>query len=134
MICTAADLRQIPAFLLPSPLGHATQVTHKRCHEYRDRWADVSPAARLPRGLLARGIVVCHHPWGMGVLLDYWEQVGHVEPANLRNTRNTPEADVVPLGTRLSVTVLGYTEPVGLRRSSRLADLPGMAHPSNLPQ
>jgi hypothetical protein len=36
------------------------------------------------------GIVVCHHRWGMGVLLDYWEQVGHVEPANLWNTPRTP--------------------------------------------
>jgi hypothetical protein len=70
----------------------------------------------------------------MGVLLDYWEQVGHVEPANLRNTPRTLEADIAPLGTRLSVTVLEYTEPVGLCLSSRLADLPGMGHPSNLPQ
>lgn len=80
-------------------------------------------------------MVVCHHPWGMGVLLDYWEQVGHVEPANFRNIPSTPESDMVPLGTRLSVTVLGYAEPVGLRVSSRLADLPGMGHPqANLPQ
>jgi hypothetical protein len=79
-------------------------------------------------------MVVCHHRWGMGVLLDYWEQVGHVEPANLRNTPRILEADIAPVGTRLSVTVLGYTEPVGLRLCSRLADLPGMGHPSNLPQ
>jgi hypothetical protein len=88
----------------------------------------------LPRGEAVRAVVVCVHPWGMGLYVKSADQYGHVNASHVRDRGMTGPDDYVPLGTELTAVVLGYSGVGQLRLSTRLGDMPGMTlDPEDLP-
>jgi hypothetical protein len=85
----------------------------------------VPPERRLDRGTAVKAVVVCHHPFGMGVFVESAAQYGHVDAPNVRNAGMRDAGDFPPVGTELTAVVLRDSGVGQLRLSTRLRDLPG---------
>jgi hypothetical protein len=90
---------------------------------------------QLDRGTAVDAVVVCHHPFGMGLYVESVRQYGHVDAQNVRNRGMHDPDDLVPIGTAVTAVVLRYSGVGQLRLSTRLRDLPGYAvTPEDLPE
>ena len=90
-----------------------------------DTAAGVDEERRLNVGTFVRGVVVCHHPFGVGIYLDDEDQYGHVDVSHIRDGLVRGSEDYPGLGVRTSAVVLGYSGLGQLRLTTRLSDLPG---------
>jgi hypothetical protein len=90
-----------------------------------DERSHVAAADRLPEGTFVRGVVICHHTFGMGIELDDGGQCGHVDLPMVRDTPRPGETGFPPIGTAISAVVLGYSGHGQLRLTTRLHDMPG---------
>lgn len=75
-----------------------------------------------------RAVIVCCHPWGMGLYAPTVDQYGHVSASHVRDRGMSGPDDYLPIGTEFTAVVLGYSGDGQLRLSTRLRDLPGMGN------
>ena len=68
-------------------------------------------AERSGEGEQVRGVVVCHHAYGLGMYLPDRSEYGHVNITSIRpaGQRLAGPADSPPIGAEAQGTVLGYT-------------------------
>jgi len=88
-----------------------------------DPAAAVPTTAQLPAGMRVTGVVVCHHPFGLGVRVDAWNQYGHADVPSIRDGVVSGPADYPPIGRTVSALVLGYSGSSQLRLTLKLSDL-----------
>jgi exosome complex RNA-binding protein Csl4 len=68
----------------------------------------VSAQQRLAPGEAVSGVVVCHHPFGLGIRLDERHEYGHVDVAQISEGIIRDADDYPPVGERVRARVLGY--------------------------
>jgi predicted RNA-binding protein with RPS1 domain len=68
----------------------------------------VTEARRLEEGRNVTGVVVCHHPFGLGVRLEDREEYGHVDVPQIRDGVVRGVEDYPPVGERVRGRVLGH--------------------------
>lgn len=73
--------------------------------------------SRLSEETEQRGIVVCIHPFGLGVYLPDQDTFGHVDAPMMGLSTTSGLDDYPPVGSVLSLTVLGYSGAGQLRLS-----------------
>jgi ribosomal protein S1 len=66
-------------------------------------------AAQRSEGSAVTGTVVCHHPFGLGVHIDDGDEYGHVNITEIGVDSLRGPEDFPPIGSAVTVTVLGYT-------------------------
>jgi hypothetical protein len=66
---------------------------------------------RLPEGMLVRGVVVCHHQFGLGVRLHGRDEYGHVDIISIAppGVRLAGPQDFPAIGAEVAGRVLGYS-------------------------
>lgn len=67
---------------------------------------------RLDEGAPVNGVVVCHHPFGLGVYLADVDQYGHVNITAIGTSVRGPN-DFPAVGSAIEGTVLGYSGMLG---------------------
>lgn len=72
---------------------------------------------RLSDGTEHRGVVVCLHPFGLGVFLPDQETFGHVDTPMMGRSATSGLDDYPPVGSVVLLTVLGYSGLEQLRLS-----------------
>jgi len=92
---------------------------------HEDQRSCVAPDDHLTEGTFVTGMVICHHPFGIGVRLDESGQYGHVDVPFIRNKVTRGPDDYPAIGQAISAVVLGYDGFGQLRLTTRLQDLPG---------
>lgn len=92
---------------------------------HSDEKTRVPAEERLTEGTLVQGEVVCHHGFGIGVLVSESHQYGHVDVPYIRDGVVRQPDDYPPIGQVVSGVVLGYDGHGQLRLTTRLHDLPG---------
>jgi ribosomal protein S1 len=65
--------------------------------------------ARLDEGTRVKGVVVCVHPFGLGVHLDGGQAFGHVNAPAMGGPSVQGLEDYPQVGTALDLEVLGYS-------------------------
>lgn len=65
--------------------------------------------SRFDEGARVRGVVVCVHPFGLGVHLDGGQTFGHVDAPFMGVPTTKGLADYPQVGTALDLEVLGYS-------------------------
>jgi ribosomal protein S1 len=63
---------------------------------------------RLEQGLVVSGVVVCHHPFGLGVRLADREEYGHVDVPQISDGMIRGPEDYPAVGEHVRGRVLGY--------------------------
>ena len=63
---------------------------------------------RLAAGQAVSGVVVCHHPFGVGVRVDERGEYGHVDVSQISGGIINGPDDYPQLGDRVRARVLGY--------------------------
>jgi hypothetical protein len=79
--------------------------------DMHDRGAEIRRPAedRLQPGTRVGAIVVCHHPFGMGVYIEERAEYGHVDIPFIAPGRLRGPEDFPPIGSQVDATVSGYT-------------------------
>lgn len=90
-----------------------------------DPSAAVDSSDQLEAGTWVRGVVICHHAYGMGIELPEVGQFGHVDVPMVRDRPRPGETGFPPVGTTISAVVLGYSGTRQLKLTTRLSDIPG---------
>jgi hypothetical protein len=80
-------------------------------------------ADRSAQGAPVVGVVVCHHPYGLGIYIADRDEYAHVNITSIKppGERIDGMADYPPLGSRVEGTVLGYT---GIHEQLRVSLVP----------
>jgi hypothetical protein len=68
-----------------------------------------STGSRLDEGTRVAGVVVCVHPFGLGVHLDGGRAFGHVDAPFMGRPSVSGLEDYPQVGTALDLEVLGYS-------------------------
>jgi len=97
-------------------LGHHGPVSDWDMHS--DPGSTVPEDQELPEGTRITGEVICHHAFGMGVRLDGPVQYGHVNITEISQGPLRGPEDFPPIGSHVSVVVIGYTGIGGQLRLS----------------
>jgi len=71
---------------------------------------------KLEEGILVKGVVVCVHPFGLGVHLDGGQIFGHVDAPAVGRPSVRGLEDYPQVGTALHLEVLGYSGGSGQLR------------------
>lgn len=64
---------------------------------------------KVQEGVAADGVVVCVHPFGLGVYLSSEQGFGHVDVPMMGRPLSQDLADYPPVGSTLQLEVLGYS-------------------------
>lgn len=67
------------------------------------------PASRLAQATRVAGVVVCVHPFGLGVLLEGGQNFGHVNVTAMGRPNAHSLEDYPQVGEVLDLEVLGYS-------------------------
>jgi predicted RNA-binding protein with RPS1 domain len=64
---------------------------------------------RFGAGEIVRGVVICHHSFGIGIRVAERDQYGHVDVSQISWGVIRGREDYPPLGTVVEARVLGYS-------------------------
>jgi hypothetical protein len=97
-------------------------------HDHGDEIRTSRGGARRTEGEQVRGIVVCHHVYGLGIYLPDRDEYGHVNITAIKppGERIDGPADFPPVGGPIEGTVLGYT---GVDQQLRVSMVPREGNP-----
>jgi hypothetical protein len=77
--------------------------------DMHEHGAELTKPHRLAEGTPISGIVVCHHPYGLGVYLEDRDEYGHVNITAIGTGPLRGPQDFPPIGALVNGTVLGYS-------------------------